>query len=51
VPEVLTAAADPHEADLVVLGPYGHRKAREVVFWGCTRAFLNNASVPVLMMH
>jgi nucleotide-binding universal stress UspA family protein len=51
VPEVLTAAADAHEADLVVLGAYGHSKAREVIFGGCTRAFLNSASVPVLMMQ
>jgi len=34
-----------------VLGAYGHSKAREVVFGGCTRAFLDCASVPVLMMH
>lgn len=51
VSEVLATAADAHEADLVVLGAYGHSKAREVVFGGCTRAFLNSASVPVLMMH
>jgi nucleotide-binding universal stress UspA family protein len=51
VPEALAAAAEAHEADLIVLGAYGHSKAREVVFGGCTRAFLDSASVPVLMMH
>jgi nucleotide-binding universal stress UspA family protein len=47
----LAAAAEAHEADLIVLGAYGHSKAREVVFGGCTRSFLDGANVPVLMMH
>jgi len=51
VPDALATAADAHEADLIVLGAYGHRKAREIVFGGCTRAFLNSAEVPVLMMQ
>jgi nucleotide-binding universal stress UspA family protein len=51
VPEILAAAADAHEADLIVLGAYGHSKARETVFGGCTRAFLSSAGVPVLMMQ
>jgi nucleotide-binding universal stress UspA family protein len=51
LPEVLATAADAHEADLIVLGAYGHSKAREVVFGGCTRAFLGSAGVPVLMMQ
>jgi nucleotide-binding universal stress UspA family protein len=51
VADVLAAAADTHEADLIVLGAYGHSRAREVVLGGCTRSFLGHASVPVLMMR
>lgn len=51
VAAVLAAAADAHESDLVVLGAYGHSKAREVVFGGCTRAFLDAARASVLMMQ
>jgi nucleotide-binding universal stress UspA family protein len=51
VADVLAAAADAHEADLIVLGAYGHSKAREVVLGGCTRSFIAHASVPVLMMR
>lgn len=51
VANLLAAAADAHEADLIVLGAYGHSRAREFVFGGCTRSFLDDARVPVLMMQ
>jgi nucleotide-binding universal stress UspA family protein len=51
IADVLAAAADAHEADLIVLGAYGHSRAREVVFGGCTRSFLDWGRVPVLMMR
>jgi nucleotide-binding universal stress UspA family protein len=51
VANVLARGAEAHEADLVVLGAYGHSKARELVFGGCTRSFLDSARVPVLMMR
>ena len=51
VAEVLATGAEAHEADLIVLGAYGHSKARELVFGGCTRSFLDSARVPVLMMR
>ena len=51
VADVLAATADAHEADLIVLGAYGHSRAREVVLGGCTRSFLAYASVPILMMR
>jgi nucleotide-binding universal stress UspA family protein len=51
VADVLAAGAEAHEADLIVLGAYGHSKARELVFGGCTRSFLDSAHVPVLMMR
>jgi nucleotide-binding universal stress UspA family protein len=51
VADTLAAAADAHQADLIVLGAYGHSRARERVFGGCTRSFLNDGRVPVLMMQ
>jgi nucleotide-binding universal stress UspA family protein len=51
VAETLAAAADAHQADLIVLGAYGHSWARESVLGGCTRSFLDSARLPVLMMQ
>jgi nucleotide-binding universal stress UspA family protein len=51
VADTLAAAADAHQADLIVLGAYGHSRARERVFGGCTKGFLDDAHVPVLMMQ
>jgi nucleotide-binding universal stress UspA family protein len=51
VADTLAAAVDAHQADLIVLGAYGHSRARERVFGGCTRGFLDDARVPVLMMQ
>jgi nucleotide-binding universal stress UspA family protein len=51
VADTLAAAADAHQADLIVLGAYGHSRARERVFGGCTKGFLDDARVPVLMMQ
>lgn len=51
VADTLAAAADAHQADLIVLGAYGHSMARERVFGGCTRSFVDGARVPVLMMR
>jgi nucleotide-binding universal stress UspA family protein len=51
VADTLAAAADAHQADLIVLGDYGHSRARERVFGGCTKGFLDDARVPVLIMQ
>jgi nucleotide-binding universal stress UspA family protein len=48
--ERLTAAARECEADLVVLGAYGHSRTRELLFGGCTQHFLD-APDAVLLMH
>jgi len=37
------------EADLMVLGAYGHSRLRERIFGGVTRSFLENVPLPVLM--
>ena len=39
------------EADLIVMGGYGHSRLREFVFGGVTRALSRSAAMPVLMSH
>lgn len=38
-------------ADLVVMGAYGHSRFREAILGGATRSMLEKAEVPVLMAH
>ena len=48
---MLLAEADTFDADLVVMGCYGHSRLREFVFGGATRHFLHKMHTPVLMSH
>jgi len=47
---LLSQAADVG-ADLIVMGCYGHSRARELILGGTTRTILNSMTVPVLMAH
>jgi nucleotide-binding universal stress UspA family protein len=47
---ILSAAADL-DADLLVMGGYGHSRAREWILGGATRTILEAMTVPVLMSH
>jgi len=47
---LLSLAADTG-ADLIVMGCYGHSRARELVLGGATRTMLQSMTVPVLMAH
>ena len=47
---LLSYAADA-EADMIVMGGYGHSRMREVVLGGTTREILRSMTVPVLMSH
>jgi nucleotide-binding universal stress UspA family protein len=47
---VLSLAADV-SADLLVMGCYGHGRAREWVLGGATRTILQSMTLPVLMIH
>jgi nucleotide-binding universal stress UspA family protein len=47
---ILSFAADC-SSDLIVMGGYGHARAREMVFGGATREILNSMTVPVLLSH
>ena len=49
--ETLLAAAAAANADLLVMGGYGHSRLREVIFGGFTRHVLAHADLPVLMTH
>ena len=48
--QILSRAADI-EADLIVMGAYGHSRLRELVLGGATRTLLESMTVPVLMSH
>ena len=48
--QILSRAADS-DADLIVMGAYGHSRAREIVLGGATRSLLAAMTVPVLMAH
>jgi nucleotide-binding universal stress UspA family protein len=47
---LLSLAADV-QADLLVMGCYGHGRAREWVLGGATRTVLQSMTLPVLMTH
>lgn len=47
---LLAKAADVN-ADLLVIGAYGHSRVREFVFGGATDTVLKGAGLPVLMAH
>lgn len=47
---ILSDAAD-RDADLIVMGGYGHSRLREFVLGGATRGILSSMTVPTLMSH
>jgi nucleotide-binding universal stress UspA family protein len=47
---LLNAAAE-RDADLLVMGAYGHSRLREMVMGGVTRTLLRSMTVPVLLSH
>jgi nucleotide-binding universal stress UspA family protein len=49
--DTLLAAAAAANADMLVMGGYGHSRVREVMFGGFTRRVLSHADLPVLMAH
>jgi len=48
--ELLTLAADAG-AEMIVMGCYGHSRARELILGGATRTVLESMTMPVLMAH
>ena len=47
---ILIQAAEEN-ADLVVMGGYGHSRLREMILGGATRHMLERMSIPVLFAH
>ncbi|WP_170427373.1 universal stress protein [Ruegeria arenilitoris] len=51
VSDILNRHAADSEADMIVMGAYGHSRFREAILGGATRNMLEQASVPVFMAH
>lgn len=51
ISDVLCRHVQDTDADLVVMGAYGHSRFREAILGGATRNMLENANVAVLMAH
>jgi nucleotide-binding universal stress UspA family protein len=49
--EALASAADAADADLLVMGAFGHSRFREFILGGATRHLLHNPALPTLMSH
>lgn len=50
-PAVLALAARDCGADLLVMGSFGHSRARAMIFGSCTQALLRNAELPIFLVH
>jgi nucleotide-binding universal stress UspA family protein len=51
VSDTLLAQVAELDADLLVMGAYGHSRLREMILGGVTRDILRNTNVPVLIAH
>jgi len=49
--ELILSRAAELGCDLIVMGGYGHSRARELILGGVTREILQNTKMPVLMSH
>jgi nucleotide-binding universal stress UspA family protein len=49
--EILLAQAVAHEADLLVMGAYGHSRIRNLIIGSTTTAMVRSCLIPVLMMR
>ncbi|MDO8398735.1 MAG: universal stress protein [Bradyrhizobium sp.] len=49
--EVLESYTSSQNADLLVMGAYGHSKWREFVLGGATRSLLSKPPLPILLSH
>ncbi|WP_151720279.1 universal stress protein [Gemmobacter serpentinus] len=51
VSDILARHLRDFDADLLVMGGYGHSRFREAILGGATRNMLEEAEIPVLMAH
>ena len=49
--DVVRASAQKAEADLIVMGAYGHSRTLELILGGVTRDMLRDMTIPVFMSH
>ncbi|MEN8893007.1 universal stress protein [Planktotalea arctica] len=49
--DVLLRHANDKDADMIVMGAYGHSRFREAILGGATRDMLEEAKLPIFMMH
>lgn len=51
ISDVLRRHAVDRNADLIVMGAYGHSRFREAILGGATRNMLENCELPILLAH
>jgi nucleotide-binding universal stress UspA family protein len=51
VSDIINRHVRDTDADMIVMGAYGHSRFREAILGGATRNLLEHATVPVLMAH
>lgn len=51
VSDILNRHASDTEANMIVMGAYGHSRFREAILGGATRNMLEQSSVPVFLAH
>jgi nucleotide-binding universal stress UspA family protein len=49
--EALLSAALGAEAELIVMGGYGHARLQEAIFGGVTRTLIEGSDIPLLLSH
>ncbi len=49
--EALQSYCASHDADLLVMGAYGHSRLREFILGGATKDLLSTPSLPILLSH
>ena len=51
IDDMILSQASDEAADLIVMGAYGHPRAREIILGGATRGLFKHMTAPVLMSH
>lgn len=51
IDEILNSYLASNQADLLVMGAYGHSRLREFILGGATRSMISNPPLPILLSH
>jgi len=51
IADTILAQVAEEQADLLVMGGYGHSRVRELLFGGTTRSIVESAATPILLAH